>query len=618
MRGSNHVRLIVGTALTAFLAVVLVGATLWAAAPPSRVDESGDDEVAAPTGPRVEISPREPWNEAPTLPAVPEAATAADPEAPISVLVHLDPRTDRLERPGIKSFAVGRGAFTKYEYDRVLPNVINIRNLPRKEIEALRSLPGVVKVEEDYEVTIQHNDSMPLIRAYQSQIQAAGFSGVDGTGVRVCVIDTGIDSNSIMYSGRIDAAAGWDFVNNDSNPEDDNGHGSHVSGTVLGGFVTADFGCEIGPESMQGVAPASDADRRQGAQCRRESGSASNIIAGVNRCASPTLPGGQADVINLSLGGGQFSGSCDTDTIAIACNNAVNAGVVVVAAAGNSNFANAVSTPGLRVAVRSPSRRSTTTTTPAASFPTQTSFSFCTNASCTTTCTDNNPVVDQRCCFSNRSSMLDVAAPGCIIFSNDSTRRRRQRPRRVLRNEPGLTARGGPRGAAARSRPDAHAGPGAAVHSRRRDRSGHRGLRHVLRLRPHRRDQLADSSPRRPRAARRTRSATTACSATVPRPASPAAARPARPRTARRLSCTSDSCNESTDSCNHVPSNAVCDDGLFCNGAETCSVTLGCQAGTDPCSGQSCDETNIRAGWWTRASCASLSPRARAFRASER
>ena len=56
------------------------------------------------------------------------------------------------------------------------------------------------------------------------------------------------------------------------------------------------------------------------------------------------------------------------------------------------------------------------------------------------------------------------------------------------------------------------------------------------------------------------------------------------------VSCTDDSCNESTDSCDNIVNNANCDDGLFCNGSETCSATLGCQAGSDPCPGQSCDE----------------------------
>jgi endonuclease I len=56
------------------------------------------------------------------------------------------------------------------------------------------------------------------------------------------------------------------------------------------------------------------------------------------------------------------------------------------------------------------------------------------------------------------------------------------------------------------------------------------------------------------------------------------------------VACTDDSCNETTDSCDNVANDANCDDGLFCNGTETCDPVLDCQAGTDPCPGQLCDE----------------------------
>ena len=46
------------------------------------------------------------------------------------------------------------------------------------------------------------------------------------------------------------------------------------------------------------------------------------------------------------------------------------------------------------------------------------------------------------------------------------------------------------------------------------------------------------------------------------------------------VGCTEGSCNEGTDSCDNIANNANCDDGLFCNGAETCNATLDCQADT--------------------------------------
>ena len=49
----------------------------------------------------------------------------------------------------------------------------------------------------------------------------------------VAVIDTGYDSDHPYLVGR--SVPGYDFVNNDSNPEDDHGHGSHCAGTILDG-----------------------------------------------------------------------------------------------------------------------------------------------------------------------------------------------------------------------------------------------------------------------------------------------------------------------------------------------------------------------------------------------
>lgn len=62
------------------------------------------------------------------------------------------------------------------------------------------------------------------------------------------------------------------------------------------------------------------------------------------------------------------------------------------------------------------------------------------------------------------------------------------------------------------------------------------------------------------------------------------------------IACTTDSCNEGTDSCDHTANNAACDDGLYCNGAETCNLSTGCVAGTDPCAPDPCDEATDTCG----------------------
>ncbi|MEM7354267.1 MAG: M36 family metallopeptidase, partial [Acidobacteriota bacterium] len=58
------------------------------------------------------------------------------------------------------------------------------------------------------------------------------------------------------------------------------------------------------------------------------------------------------------------------------------------------------------------------------------------------------------------------------------------------------------------------------------------------------------------------------------------------------VGCTDDSCDEVNDVIVNTPNNANCDDGAFCNGAETCDAVNDCQAGSDPCAGGACDEVN--------------------------
>ena len=64
------------------------------------------------------------------------------------------------------------------------------------------------------------------------------------------------------------------------------------------------------------------------------------------------------------------------------------------------------------------------------------------------------------------------------------------------------------------------------------------------------------------------------------------------------ISCTLDVCNEQTDSCSNAVVDSLCDNGLWCDGFETCDATLDCQAGTPPviddnvsCTEDFCDET---------------------------
>jgi subtilisin family serine protease len=332
----------------------------------------------------------------------------------VSLLVFVEPGADRT---ALRAFTAQQHGRVHYEYTTVMPNAVNLRDMPANALSGLESVPGVARVVPDvfHPHLVKLDESTPRIRGLHSQVTGAGY-GADGSGVRVCVADTGIDMDHIMYADRIDVAASYDFANNDSDPNDDHGHGSHVAGIAVGGTglsVNFDPACD-GDEPFQGVAPEATLIgvkilNSQGG------GSDSDIIAGIDHCADQSASGGRADVINLSIGTGAYSGFCDSHLWAVAANNAVAAGVVVVAASGNEGNANAMGSPACASGVIAVGA------TYKADYPrcedTQNSFQWCLDWLCFDTCTDNSPNADDLACFSNNSDNLDVAAPGSIIWS---------------------------------------------------------------------------------------------------------------------------------------------------------------------------------------------------------
>ena len=113
-----------------------------------------------------------------------------------------------------------------------------------------------------------------------------GISGATGT---AWVIDTGIDLDHLDLN--VDLARSKSFLSNDTSPNDQNGHGSHVAGTIAG--VDNTIGT-VGVAAGAKVVAVRVLDRRG-------SGSNADVIAGVNYVAA----NGQAgDVANMSLGGG--------------------------------------------------------------------------------------------------------------------------------------------------------------------------------------------------------------------------------------------------------------------------------------------------------------------------
>ena len=148
-----------------------------------------------------------------------------------------------------------------------------------------------------------------------------GAYGERGGGVRVAVLDTGVDATHPDLSEKLAAFAEFDVNGNQvpgASPHDSHEHGTHVAGTVLGGNASGQW---------IGVAP--EAALLAGLVLPNGSGTDAQIIAGMQWA----LENG-ADVINMSLGGLTFGAEAPSFYTEVIV-NALLAGVPVVTAIGN-------------------------------------------------------------------------------------------------------------------------------------------------------------------------------------------------------------------------------------------------------------------------------------------
>ncbi len=199
------------------------------------------------------------------------------------------------------------------------------------QVRALAKLPGVTRVELDG-VTRALDASGDLDYGV-SAARAAGTGGdgtLDGDGVGICVIDTGVDPNHEQLTDKV---VGWqDWVNGRTDPYDDHGHGTHVSSIAAG---SGDGSPQYGGVARGASIIAAKVLSSSG------SGADADVVAAIEWCA------GRADVgvISMSLGS---PGSDGSDAGSVASDAAVAAGKVVVAAAGNSGDApGTISSPGV-------------------------------------------------------------------------------------------------------------------------------------------------------------------------------------------------------------------------------------------------------------------------------
>jgi serine protease AprX len=178
-------------------------------------------------------------------------------------------------------------------------------------IQLLESDPEVVRIYEDLPVHAYLDSAMPLIA-----VPRLWQEGYAGDGVRIAVVDTGIDPLHPDFRGRIGATA--DFTG--EGVTDQHGHGTHCASIAAGSG-------EASGGKYRGAAPKASI---YAAKVLRSDGQGmmSDVMAGVEWAVNQGV-----QVISLSLGG---PGPCDgTDALSDTCDAAVESGIIVCVAAGN-------------------------------------------------------------------------------------------------------------------------------------------------------------------------------------------------------------------------------------------------------------------------------------------
>jgi thermitase len=187
----------------------------------------------------------------------------------------------------------------------------------------LSMAPGVMLVEANEELRLA--DTIPDDPFFSTQYGLDAINAMQGwdtttgsSSVTIAIVDSGVDLTHPDLAGNL--VAGYDFVNDDADAMDDNGHGTHVAGIAAAvtdngtGVAGVSWGAQIMPVKVLNAGAGGTFDDV-----------AQGIIWAVDN---------GAQVINLSLGG-----TTNSPVLQSAIAYAYSQGVVVVAAAGNANSA---------------------------------------------------------------------------------------------------------------------------------------------------------------------------------------------------------------------------------------------------------------------------------------
>jgi len=220
-------------------------------------------------------------------------------------------------------------------------NGISIKNISYEIVNTIKDLPFIRSIIPNYRISVALDKSTTLINADDLwKIKDTFGRNITGQGITIAILDTGVDYTHPDLKDNYIQQGSYDIVNNDTDPMDEYGHGTHCAGIICGKGISSDF-------QYVGVAP----DAKYFAiKILNENGDGNfeTFLLGIEKALDPNGDGDysdHADIISLSFGTDK-PGRPD-DQFCKVVDNIVDIGVIVVAAAGNLGpGSNTITSPG--------------------------------------------------------------------------------------------------------------------------------------------------------------------------------------------------------------------------------------------------------------------------------
>jgi len=242
----------------------------------------------------------------------------------VQVIIHCE---DYEKRQGLFEY-IGS---IKYKLPMIHAYVIEVEE---QQLETLKKMDGLLGVELDTHITAQMNHVNEIIESTWAHDHK-----YLGKGIGVAIVDTGIALHKDFVEDGNRVTAFVDFINQRTEPYDDNGHGTHVSG-IIGGNGYSSKG------KYKGVAPECNLIGVKVLDHRGD-GNISDVLAGL-QWIMDNRKKYNIRIVNISVGTSSKD-NLDENSLLVQGVNAVwDNGIVVVVAAGNNGPGPmSISTPGI-------------------------------------------------------------------------------------------------------------------------------------------------------------------------------------------------------------------------------------------------------------------------------